>query len=167
MSVTITFDLGPFKESLRKMSGRLRSTVLRKAGREMMKPLQTALKQTVPVAKKEYGPGGQTKRSIGNKVKLYQGRQRSFAGVHGADRVVVIVGPRSDWTKQVQRKFRFIKGKRGVAKFKSTRPQKVQPARVAGLIEKQTKFTARAVAQARRQVIQAATAVLQAGIKGR
>jgi hypothetical protein len=131
-----------------------------------VKPIKAALKETVPTAKKEYGPGGTTKRSIGHKVKLYgpKGR-RAKAGLNDVSRAFVIVGPRASFSKTVTKKFRFIPGAKGVRRFKSTRPQKIQPARVAHLIEKQSHYTARAVAKSRSAAIAAARNVLVAGWK--
>lgn len=163
----IDWDLGPYRRDLANLDAKLRGTLIRKAAREMVKPIQATMKTTVPVAKKEYGPGGTTKKSIGNKVKLYGGKRRSFAGLHGVDRAVVIVGPRTKWSRMLQKKFRFIgkKGAKGVRKFKSTQPQKVQPSRTVGPIEKRTKFVARAAKQARQRAIAAATRVLREGLR--
>lgn len=150
MKVAITMT--GFDQTIAKMRAfekKLQTKVLRKAGNEGSKPVLKAIKQTVPKAKKEYGPGGSLKKSMGRKVSVKKGRL--WFGV----------GARTKYKATVAKTFRFWRDKQGrIHKAPIAWQRSEQPSRRSHLSERKTHFIDRAAKQSEKQAQAAVMQVL-------
>lgn len=137
---------------LQEFKTRLRRKVLTGVGRASSKVVLQAMRGTVPVAKKDYGPGGELKKALAAKIRVYRSGLVLWWGV----------GPRTSWEKDSPRKFRFWRdpktGKVHKAPIAWSRHE--QPSRRAHLSERVSHYIARAVAQAQSRADAAGQEVL-------
>lgn len=109
---------------LQEFKRNIRTKVLRKAGNEASKFLLSAMKPNTPVAKRDYGPSGGLKKSLGRKVSVKK------------DRLWYGVGPRTSHRSEVTKKFKFWRGAGGkILKAPIAWTRREQPSRRSHLAE--------------------------------
>lgn len=121
---------------------KFRSKTLRKAGNEASKLALRAMKANAPVAKKDYGPSGGLRKSLGRKVQVKNGGLRLWYGV----------GPRTKWMTTVAKANKYWRDSKGrMRKAPISWNRKEQPSRRAHLSEKKSEFISRTQAGTRHQ----------------
>lgn len=154
-------------ERLKTFKKALRSKTLRKAGQEGSKVILPEMKSATPKSKKDWGPGGSLRRSMGRKVSVK--RDRMWFGV----------GPRTKWMRAVAKANRFWRDKSGRIRkaplkgFKSPATREwgpggtrfERPSRRAHLSEKKTNFMRRVSVQMRGRAEMAMARVLEQAVQ--